>query len=306
MMKRFWTCVMAYPAFLISIAPMPQPLVSAPAGIQLTYAIANAPPEIAATAQAVGIETFGFLRPGLYTSWTAGRKHFDADKAQRNLPALTAILENNAWMMTDLEKHPRRIVRDPDDYEPEEVKWAIAQYETMWKWFRTAFPNHKLTEWNLSYATDNRPFPLAEALVVRHLDAFDISFFWNTRPGWLTKHRQILQHAIDLGRQHDRPVIITIWERTKVWNADRTVAVYVPLSRTAVDQMLGIIVAEADPAVPMIVVFWSNTYSLLAANNPAKVIAETIGHDDDPDYDPMLPVNAEIVSLMARMQLELN
>lgn len=50
-----------------------------------------------------------------------------------------------------------------------------------------------------------------------------------------------------------------------------------------------------------IVILWSNTYDLLAENDPAKVIAETIGRDAD--YDPLPTINARMVSLMAEMRL---
>lgn len=186
--------------------------------IRLTYAIADAPAAIKATAEALGIEPIGYLRPGLYTSWTDGRKHFDADKAQGNLPAITAILENQEWGITDLEKTPRRVVRfaheiDEDGtrrYTSDEVKWAIDQFTTMWEWFRSQFPNLKLSEWNLSPSRNSGQHPLAESLVIQHLDAFDISMYWNTRPGWVNGRRKILEHAVELGRDHAKPVIVWI------------------------------------------------------------------------------------------------
>lgn len=294
-------------AMVPNVAPATTSTIEAMHGheLRLTYAIADAPAAIKATAEALGIEPIGYLPPKLYTSWTDGRKHFDAEKAQRNLPAITAILENNEWGITDLEKNPRRIVRfahEVDDdgtprYLTSEIRWAIEQYETMWKWFRWHFPELKLSEWNLSPSRDSSQHPLAEGMMLRHLDAIDISMFWNTRPGWFNGRRKILRHAVELGRQHDKPVIVWIWERYKVWNEDRTVAVYEPLSREAIDQMLDLAISEGVD----IVVLWSNTYSLLAADNPAKVIAETIGRD--PDYDPLPAVNARIVSLMAEMRL---
>lgn len=292
-------------AFAASINPMPQETttltVAATQAISLRYAINDAPPVIEATARALGLEPFGYLPPRLYTSWRDGVRYFDAEKAQRNLPEITAILNGKDLGQTDLEKTARRIVRDPDDYELEELTWAEDQFEgQMWPWFRGHFPALDLTEWNLSPAKDSTNFPRAEALIIRNLDAFDISLYWNDKPIWLSKRRQILRHAVALGREYDRPVVVTIWERMIEWNADRTVATYVPLTREAIDQVLGLVVAEAEPGVEIILVFWSNSFSILAANNPAKILAETVGQADD--YDATAAVHGRIVSLMAAME----
>ena len=269
---------------------------AAPSTTQLRYAIADAPPAITQVAAARGIETIGYVRPGFYTSWTNGRKHFDAAKATRNIEQLRTVLKGMDWMVTDLEKTPRRIVRDPDDYEPDEVKWAIDQYTTMWKWFRAHFPDLKLSEWNLSPGRDSNDFPLAETLGLKWTDSVDVSLFWHRSPGRLAKQQKILEHAIELGKLHDKTVIAWVWERRVVRNVDRTVAVYEPLSREAIDQMLDLALSEGVD----IVVLWSNSYAILAAKNPSKVIAETVGQPVH--YDPMPAVTARIVSLMAEMR----
>jgi hypothetical protein len=266
--------------------------------IRLMYWILDAPPEITAIAEALDFDRIGFVRPSLYTKWNP--KRFDVEWAQQNLEKITAALEGGEWMVTDLEGEPRRRVRYPDEYddEPGEVRRAVKEYLTMWKWFRSHFPNLKLSEWNLSPGVDSDRFPLAEKLVLSSLDAIDISLYWRHRPGWLNGHRKVVAHAVELGRAHNKPVIVWVWERYLVWNDDHTVAVYTPVPREAIDQMIGLAMTDGVD----IVALWSNTYAILAANNPRKIIAETAGRDAGDD--PLPEINANKVRLMAEMRLQ--
>ncbi len=287
---------------VVAMAPLPQPPTSQPVEstartpIDLRYWILDAPPEIDGMAQALDFERIGFVRPKLYQRSNPSR--FDAARAMRNFDAISEALYGMDWGISDLEGEPRRKVRYPHEYDEfAEVLQAIGQFVTMVAWFRNHFPDLKWSEWNLSPGKDSDQFPLAERLVISQFDAIDISMFWRDTGGWLNYHRQMLEHAVELGREHDKPVIVWVWERYKVWNEDHTVAVYTPVPREAIERMLDLsVVAGVD-----IVVFWSNTYYLLAEGNPKRVIWETVGRDAD--YDPLPVINAWIVSFMAEMRL---
>ncbi|MCH7792403.1 MAG: hypothetical protein IID31_09020 [Planctomycetes bacterium] len=191
---------------------------------------------------------------------------------------------------------PLRIVRDPDSYEKHEVRWALQQYIQMFGWFRSRWPDAKLSAYNLSPSSPGHTFPLAEMLGLRFTDSIDVSMYWNAKENWRDSRQQIMSYAVELGRQHDLPVIVWVWDRYLIWNNDRTVATYKPLSYEAVEQMVELAISEGVD----IVVLWSNTYGLLTVDS-SRIIEETINRDDDDD--PLPAINARMVQLMAEMRL---
>ena len=124
--------------------------------------------------------------------------------------------------------------------------------------------------------------------------------FWKGSGGWENNIRERMADGIALALEHDVPLIVSIWERYKVWDEGHDVAVYTPLSDEALALILEIAFVPGDDE--RIVWFWSNTYTILDRNDPAKILAETVGRDDD--YDPLPAVNAVMVQMMAEMRLQ--
>ncbi|MEE8153590.1 MAG: hypothetical protein V3T53_01370 [Phycisphaerales bacterium] len=242
-------------------------------GIRLWQAIAQAPPEVEAIAEVLGFERFAYVPPRLYTRWNP--KRFDRARFDANLAEIKAICHGADWIGTDLEKEPREIIRHPDDYESHEIDWAKAQYTTMWAAFREVFPDAKLLEYNWPSGRRAGHFPLMDKMAVRHLDALSPSVFWSDHPNWPRSRSERIAHALELGREHDMPVVPWVFARHKVKNG-QTVT-YKPVPATALAAMLDL--ATTDGVAGLIV--WSNVYSLLKSADPRRVIAET----RRPDYE---------------------
>jgi len=261
--------------------------------ITLKSWIDEAPAVITELCDYLDIPEMGFLDPKWYRK--TNPHHFDQEKAERNLPTMTAFLKGKSEMATDLEKKPRRIIRDPDDYETDEVDWATKQYESMWKWFRKQFPDHLLTEWGWNKGQYEGHMPLAEKLGIKGTDTIDASVYWKPYAGWYQTRVNYIQRAINLGQKHDKPVYLWVYDRYAKKNS-AGVKVNYPVAQDDMDEMLDLAIRKGVDTV----IFWSNAFKILEVNSPTHVIAETINRAD---YDVKPLMTASVCSMLSQMKL---
>lgn len=264
--------------------------------IDLRFWADEAPEVIHDLAVAFNYKDIGFVLPYLYRS-TEPQHHFDQIKAERNYDEIASVLVGQDYVITDLEKLPRRIVRDPDDYETKEVKWAQDQYISMWAWFRNKFPNLKLSEWGFHKAQYAGDQDMAEKLMLRYTDTIDCSVYWKPYSNWHNSRSNYISRAVSLGQQHSKPVILWVYDRYQVWTENHSVRVSHPITEQAMNEMITMAVREGVE----IIVVWSNVFKILANNKPYHVIAETIGQA--PSYDVLPVVTAQMALLLSRLQL---
>lgn len=303
-MKNNWTLlpitlISAFLSFLIVSKSAPQDLPAtepvASDGIDLRYALLEAPPEIEATAEALGLERIAYVRPSLYTK--SDPRRWDQEKAERNFAAIAAICDGAAWIITDLEWLPRRIIRWPENYTPAQLRWAVNEnFLPMWAWFRSHWPAAKLSEWNLNNAFDSDQYPIAERLVINYLDAFDVGMFALYHADWKDRNKRILAHAIELSKKHGKPVITSVAERYTVRHDDG-ISESAPLPHDVMHEMVEIAVS---PGVD-VAWAWSRTYAIYFWDkpNPRDVLTEVMRGDEH----PLESINAQSVLLPAQMRL---
>ena len=278
--------------------PPETPAIEPAAGneIHLTYSLANAPAEIEAIAEALGVERIAYVRPGLYTRGNADRtiRTFNREKSEKNLEAIKAICDGAVWIITDIEKKHRRVVRHPKNYTEAEVKEAVEQYVACWSWFRSHWPNALLFEWNLSNAREAGVYIFAEELVLEHLDGFAVSLFWRDKANWRDMRERIVAHANTLVAPHDKIVIAGIGARYKIKH-EHGVTEFAPVSREVIDAMIEIAFGGD------VVFLWSNAHKRLP-NPPGSenVLTERLKGIDD----PLAHVNAHMVLILAEMRLK--
>lgn len=258
---------------------------------QLAYAIGNPPTAIVATAGALDIPPIGFVPPKFYTS--GKDRTWDRAKAERNLDAITAIVDGSKRIILDTEGKNRDRVRHPDRYPELEVKASANQFVAGWSWFRSHWPDKWIFEWNLCNAKEAGVYPFAEQLVLKHLDGFAISLYWQDRATWPITRGQMIAHAQSLVAGTDKIVIGGIWDRYKVRHDEDDIIEYRPVSHENVHVMI-------DVAMDCDVVFlWSNTYSIYARTGSKRVLTEVLQGDEN----PLPEINAHMLDLLVRMRL---
>ncbi len=263
--------------------------------VQLAYWIANAPAEIEAIAESLGVERIAYVPPRYYTKGNPAKgtpRTFSREKAEENLDAIKAICDGATWIISDIEWEQRRIVRRPQDYSEATVKATVDQYVACWSWFRSHWPNALVFEWNLTNAGKPGVATFAEQLVLKHLDGFAISIFWHDRAKWRDVVGRSVAHANALVAPHDKIVICGIWERYKIQHDDG-VSEIAPVPREGVDAMIEVALGGD------VVFFWSNSHRRFASSGSKKVLTEIMNEGDDP-----LPgINAHVVRVLAEMRL---
>ena len=147
-----------------------------------------------------------------------------------------------------------------------------------------------MIEYNWPNGRRAEDFPLMDQMAIDHLDGFSPSVYFRSNFSWPRSAADRVNHALNLGRKHNKPVITWIWEREKSLSADRTIATYNLVPHEGLITMLDRATADGVHGV----IFWSNTLQLSAARNPARVIPETLA----PNYEPA-DVYTGIANLMA-------
>lgn len=261
---------------------------------KLAHAILDAPPEIEAIAASLGIEQIAFVPHSFYTTGTPEVRTFNIEKANKKLDTISAICDGATWIVTDIEKKHRDVIRRPDKYSDAEVKAAVEQYVACWSWFRSHWPSAKIFEWNLTNAREADVYTFAENLVLKHLDGFAVSIFYRDKNNWQRVREEVVAHADSLVAGTDKIVIAGIHERHKIKH-EGGVTEFAPLSRDIVDAMIEVALG-AD-----IVFFWSPTYKRI--DNPAgsaNVLSEILAGVDNPEQQ----INARVVLVLAEMRLK--
>ena len=249
--------------------------------IILTHSILNAPPEIEATASALGIGPIAYVPPKLYTHRIGDVRTFDQAKAERKLPEIEAICDDALWIFTDIEKEHRDRIRRTQNYSDRQVKESGDQYIECWSWFRTHWPDAKLFEWNLVNARESGVYEDGEQLILAHLDGFAVSLFYRDQAKWLRDREAIVAHAKSLVAGSGKIVIAGIQEQYKRHNADGTTT-RTPIPREFVDAMVGTAL-DADG-----VMLWSKTYDT----------------QFPPTGNELYLANARVVEMLAEMRLQ--
>lgn len=263
----------------------------------LRHAILKAPESIQAIASEWGINPIAYVRPGLYTN--PSDRSWNEHKAERNLAEIKLICDGADIIITDMEKEPRRRVLHPDDYEPEEVNWAINDnFVPMWKWFRARWPKAKLSEFGLSRGRFDGEFELADELIIKHLDALDVSAYGKPdRTSWPHLIKGRIQHARELADEHDKLVVTWIWDRYKKYHQQDEATEFRPLPTDIREQMLNMAIAAGID----VTVFWSNCYHILDAGKPERYLTESVNHTAE---EALVLVDAQAVRLLAEMRLQ--
>lgn len=258
------------------VVAQPQPPPADPT--RLAYSIENAPPEIEAKAESLGIERIAYVKPALYTRGNADRtvRTFNREKAEQRLAEIAAICDGATWIITDIEKKHRDAVRHPDRFSGAEVKEAVDQYIACWSWFRSHWPDAMIFEWNLSNAREAGRNTFAEKLILKHLDGFAVSVFYRHKRNWQEVRGQVVAHANSLVASNDKIVIAGIHEKYNAHQPDGT-SKSTPVPSEIVDAMVEVAL-EAD-----VTFLWSVTYARIAV-------------------DPLAVTNARIELVLTKMR----
>lgn len=260
--------------------------------IRLTYWIDNAPAEIEAIAESLGIERIAYVPPRYYTKGQP--RTFNREKAEKNLDAIKAICDGATWIISDIEQKHRHVVRHPNHYTETEVKEAVEQYVACWSWFRSHWPNALLFEWNLSNRREAGAYTFAEKLILKHLDGFAVSLFWRDKANWRDVRERIVAHANALVAPHDKIVIAGIGERYKI-ERENGKAEFAPVPREIIDAMIEVALGGD------VVFLWSIAYKRLPDRPGSRsVLTEKLNGADN----PLAQVNAHMVLMLAEMRLK--
>ena len=253
---------------------------TSPSTTILTYAIDDAPTAVTVVAEALGIQRIAEVRPHLYTRVNGDRtiRTFDRERAERNLEAIKAICDGAVWIITDIEKKHRDVIRRPDNYSDVEVEEAVTQYIACWSWFRSHWPDALIFEWNLVNAREAGRYTDGEELVMKHLDGFAVSVFYRKKANWQEVRERVVAHANSLVAGTGKIVIAGIHEKYNKHQPGGS-SKQIAIPRDIVAPMIEVAL-EAD-----VVMLWSNTFR--------KAIDE-----------PMSIVIARVVEMLAKMRLQ--